>query len=289
MPSCDRIAQRIARWLTSTVRRYPSASGGPAAAVQVCSDQKRAAGTVVALAELAENLDGDAALAEQLSDSIMDHVEAVSSRGATFYLYALSESGAVLVGAFPVLVKPSDVGSELVPAGAPAAPAPATLQEATAVSRTAHAMLLGERAYAGALAAQNLDTLRASADALSKVGELQGAATEVLALQAKALLEQLAAANERASAAEHRAREAEKALEESNQAHRETLALLGEAIDRGESLEREADDKKNGPFAKMKQDLFAAIMKGATGLDVRASVNGHKVDTDPPAEARGEA
>lgn len=287
----DRITARVQTWLKTRVRTFPDSAGGPAATVQVCTEAKRHANSVIAVVDLSTGSDED--LAGQLSEVITSQVELMTSRGVTFYLYALSASGDVLLGAFPVLLKPGDTTSAMTLDGAGAGAKDGG--DAATFGRVAQVLLRGEREYSGALAQQNLDTLNAAAESFVKLGDLQRATTEVLQQQSTALLEQLRAANERAAEAEKRARDLERQLAESMKDHRETMSLLGDALDKAEQLQKRIDEKTDGPFAEAKRDLINQLVGGvkeAVVMKVAGSVNGHAAAAttpDPAAVAAEEA
>ena len=255
----ERIIERVAKWLSGTVRRVPDTSGGPATVIQVCADAKRAAGSVVALIELG-GTETDSAYA--IAQAVAEHADGVTSRGATFYLYALNASEKVLLAAFPVKVVPGDVDAELVAvtSSGPSSGATAPLV-GDVVTRTVLSLLVNERGHAGELARQNLDTLRTSADVLASVQALQGKTAEILQQQANALLEQLRLAHERAAELATALRAAEKERDEFRRQAGENLALAEQAIDRAEKFEKDRDDREKGPIAELKKKLVEQLAK----------------------------
>lgn len=272
----DRIVDRVRRWLEGTVRRIPESSGGPATLIQVCSDAKRNTAAVIALVELG-GTEGDAA--ELVAAAVSQHAEDVTSRGMTFYLYALNATEKVLLAAFPVKVVAADLTSELAPSSAAVTPSSGANAPLVgdALTRAAMNLLQSERGYSRDLAQQNLDTLKASAETLSSVQQLQAKTAEIVQQQANALLDQLRLANERITELTTALRSAEREREEFRKQAADNLSLAEQAITKAEQLEKDKGDRESGPIAQLKKELIVQVS--------RALLPGVSVPTDTSSAA----
>lgn len=268
-----RITERVQRWLEGPVKAYPESSGGPAVLIQVCSTLKRSADSVVAVFDC-ERSTSD--LAADVAGVVCDHAEGVTSRGCTYYLYAIGTGDKVLIQGFPVQVKPEDVESKEL--SAPHDPVSIALgqrsPEAASVAQTAVEMLRSDRNYSATLQGQNLATLDMAFRGLEKSHEHFAAIGKLLASQSEALLVQLQAANERAAAAEKRADTAERETRDIREQLRLMSELCDETLKRAEKAEKDKDDKENGMFAVLKEALTEKVLENLKGMDLGTALNG---------------